>query len=120
MSGGRSFINVIQQSNTKTAEVKVGDGVTFLHWSDRTPGTVAEVINCKSGPKKDTPRKIGVRPDDYKVISGSPHDGSAKYEITENPDAPITWFLLTPRGWKGEHGGYLRVGDRDVYQDPSF
>jgi hypothetical protein len=121
MSHGRSLINVLQQSNTKTAEVKVGDGVTFLHWSDRSPGTVAEIQNFKSGPKAGTPRRIGVRADDYKVIKGSVHDGSAVYEITPNPEARVSWFLLTKKGWKREGGStFLRVGERDVYSDPTF
>lgn len=116
---GRSLINLLQQSNTKTAEVKVGDGATFLHWSDRTPGTVSEVVNFKSGARQGTPRRIAVRPDKYEVVSGSQRDGSAKYEITPDPEAPVLWFTLGKRGWVGVKGGRLRVGDREVWYDPT-
>jgi len=121
MSHGRSLVNILQQSNTKTTTVKAGDGVTFLHWTDRTPGTVAEVENYKTGPKAGTPSRIGVRADSYEVVSGSTHDGSARYEITPNPGAPVVWYRLTKKGWKRDGGStFLQVGERDAYCDPMF
>ncbi|WP_128378525.1 hypothetical protein [Streptomyces cavernae] len=121
MSHGRSLVNVLQQTNTKTATVKVGDGVTFLRWSDRSPGTVAEVQTFKSGPKAGTPRRIGVRADNYKIVSGSQQGGSARYEITQDPEARVFWYRLTKKGWKREGGStFLHVGTREVWCDPTF
>lgn len=106
--------------NTLTDSVKVGDGVTFLHYSDRSPGTVAKVIPFASGARQGQPRVIYIRPDDYKVIKGSAYDGTAQYEIIPNESNPMIIARLGRRGWVTPSGTRVQVGDRDAYSDPSF
>lgn len=106
-------------NTSKTAPVK-GGAVTFLHWTDRKPGTIAEVLYFKTGAKAGEVRAIVVQADDYRVISGSTYDGSAQYEITPNANAPKQTFRLTDTGWKSPTGNRLAIGMREVWTDPSF
>lgn len=109
----------------------VGMGATILRWSDRDAATIVSVdANPKS---KAYSCIIEVVADDYKVVSGSTHDGSAKFEFTPAKDGRKYIYrknaktgmwesayksIVNNRLLKGEGG--LRIGERDKYVDPSF
>jgi len=123
-----SLINHLYSRMTKGAPVpEVGMGVTILHWSDRSAGTIVEVF------KIGDDLAIAVTGDDYKIVSGSVMDGSADYEYTPRPDGNRSYYRFTAKGWRSvwknpdtgrwklsDGGNGLIVGTRDRYYDPSF
>lgn len=131
-----SLVNRLME-NGRT-EPEVGMGCTFFSWSDRSSGTVVEVIPFKSGPKAGKARIAMVRPDNVEVISGSEQDGSARYKITPAEDGQAVLVkrmpdrkhkdpktgeeIVSPGGWRagGAHGTKVSFGFRDHYHDPHF
>lgn len=112
-----SLVNhVMGNSNQKTPEV--GMGVTFLSYTDRSPGTVASV--SKSG------KSITVRADNYKRTDTNGMSESQTYEFSDNPDAPEVTYTLRKNGQWVKQGQPLKggsrvaVGYRDAYYDFSF
>lgn len=103
-------------------EPKVGDGATVCMWSDRNPATITEVLRFKSGEREGQIRGVVVKADNWKVVSGSEHDGSAQYEYQSNDAARGVTFLVNQRGQYVQKGGgdKLRIGHRERYYDPSF
>lgn len=104
-----SVINRLATSpGTKHPDAHVGDGVTFIYWSDRTVGTVVRV---------ETLNRCVVK-DDAVVLD---EDGIHAKTITRNPDAPEIILLRTKKGWKvkGEPTRVL-MGCRDYYYDRDF
>jgi hypothetical protein len=113
--------NIMDASQKKIDDVKIGDGVTFLHWTDRDPGTVAEIVTFKTGARAGQIKAIGVRADNYVITSGSEYDGSAQYEITPDPDARVIYATLRKNGkFETKGGTRVAVGYRDRHYDPSF
>lgn len=116
-----SFINNLLSDSSK--EPEVGDGVTFLHWSDRDPGTLVEIKRFKSGARKGEISQVGVQADHWEIVSGGEHNGSATYEYSRNPEAPVVWFKRNNKGqWvkPGNRSGGLSIGRRERYYDPHF
>ena len=104
-----SVINSLAtRPRAKYPDAHVGDGVTFIYWSDRTVGTVVRV---------ETPNRCVVK-DDIVVTAD---DGIHAKTITRDPDAPETTLLRTKKGWKVK-GEPIRVlmGVRDYYYDIGF
>lgn len=125
-----SLTNRIMESGRYPTPV-VGMGVTFTHWSDRTPGTIVAVRERNGKLYEidtvgdDPGRNLAVWP-------------AQRYEIT--PTDPATVTADTPRStWRMDRAGRLRrtrvnengrrvltdnggivLGSRDYYQDPSF
>jgi hypothetical protein len=120
----------------------VGMGATILMWTDREPATIIDVWH-KNARKADfgpdgAPReitdglRIKVQRDDWAVVSGSGHDGSAVYAYTPNPNGGTSIFewrgrwievrlnAETKRWIKADSGNGLSIGNRDKYWDPSF
>lgn len=119
-----SFVNYLI-SGAGQREPEVGMAATICMWSDRNPATVVEVLRFKSGARKGQVRGVLVTEDNYKVVSGSEHDGSAQYEYTSNTQGVRYTFLINQRGQyvgKGAHvgGDKLSLGNREAYRDPSF
>ena len=121
------MINSILASATKgQPEPVVGMGATFLHYSDRFPGTVTEVFKIGKA------TAIRVAGDSFRVLRGSIQDGSAEYGISPDWDATggvwkfdgKRWVSVrkNPKTgrWKKTYSGNLRIGSRDVYYDPHF
>ena len=100
--------SIIANPKTVTLNAHVGDGVTFLYWSDRTVGTVVRV---------ETPNRCVVQED--RIVTDE--TGAHAVSITPDPDAPETTLLRTKRGWKVK-GEPIRVimGERDYYYDIGF
>lgn len=104
--------------------VYVGMGVTFLSWTDRSPGTIVEVNTKKN--------YIVCIEDDCKRIDKNGMSECQEYEYTTNPDGHERYFRKDKNGqWRGmrfnENGrlvysgvGGLRVGEREKYYDFSF
>jgi hypothetical protein len=130
-------------------EPEVGMGVTLLHWTDRSAGTIVAVKTVGKA------LIIEITEDDAKVVAGSSFDGTAEYEFTSRPDASRLMYRREANGkWvrvgfkvtdyvQKEHvnvdgtkemrtrpvmskrlskigGAGLVIGQRDAYRDPSF
>lgn len=112
-----SSINYIL-GNSNFIKPEVGMPVTILYWSDRKPGTIINV--SKSG------KRVDVQFDDYMIIKGSEHDGSAEYEFMQNSENEIVSFSLRKNGsWTKKNnatrsGLRLCLGRRERYYDPNF
>lgn len=128
-----SVINHLMASGTiGQPEPTIGMGVTILSWSDRKAGTITRTgiwAKCKA---------IEVREDHSRVVSGSTHDGTAKWEYAPNPTGNALFFVFKDDQWrratneadprdfvklklyKKGSGQGLRIGSRETYYDPSF
>lgn len=87
----------------------------FTSGSDRYPCTVTAV--SKSG------HTVTVRREEYRVVSGSAHDGSAKYEFTPGTGPGSEVFTRRQDGTyrrKGNSYSVLVLGAWDAYYDPHF
>lgn len=106
-----SLINDLMSNTTRVPTV--GMGATRLGWTDRYPYTIVEVIN---------ERRIVVQADNYRVIRGSAHDGSAEYEYTPDIDAPLITVTKRKDGKWREMGrsNLFTIGERSRYYDPTF
>ena len=101
---------------TTTQTPVVGDPATYSVGSDSYPATVVAV--SKSG------HRVTLQDDDWKVVSGSMVDGSAKYTYSPYPQGPTR--VATRRadgsyrlvGWSS--GGWVGFGRRVKHYDPSF
>ena len=136
----RSVTNDIMQRSTKgQPEPQVGMGATLLSYSDRHAATIV-CVNSLNYTRWDC--LIRVQQDDAKVVSGSGHDGSAVYEFTPNPEAPVLMFArrvgtgrwdsvrlaeykhrsgaTSSRFVSADAGAGLAVGYRSEYYDPHF
>jgi hypothetical protein len=105
---------------TKNIVPEVGMGATYCINSDCYPYTIVEIINDKT----IICQQDRHFPDD----SDGKYDyySNQKYTYKSNLDAPKTIFTLRKNGvWikKGEkirNFGYISIGHRHCYQDPSF
>lgn len=96
----------------------IGMGVTRSTGSDRYPYTISRI--APNG------RRMWVKADEAKVVSGSELDGSAVYEYTSDEDAPEVEITLRKNGrWERKGAsmtwwsGYS-IGERSYYRDPHF
>jgi hypothetical protein len=95
---------------------KVGMGVTFCFWSDRSAGTIVEVCSL---------RRIVVQRDDSKLVGGSCESEMQKYKFMRVPDAPRLVVKKSTDGQWYTEGGKAKgtkivIGHRDEWRDPSF
>lgn len=107
-------------------EPKVGMGVTFLHWTDRSAGTIFRVFTVG----KTT--YIETRDDDYKRIDKNGMSEEQDYEFKTRVNGCKRYFRIGRKGFwesvkQNEAGRWvksgsrgLRIGDRDHYHDFSF
>ncbi len=124
-----SLVNHLSSRMTIGApEPVVGMGATVLGWTDRHAATVIDVAVIR----KQT--VVTVQHDDARVVSGSAHDGSAKWETKPDPAGNTRKFsrrspndkwhevsINPDTGRLVKSGGYgLLIGQRDHYRDPSF
>ena len=108
--------NLINSSATPV----VGEGVTFLLWTDRKPGTVTEVVYYKSGAKKGQLRMVRVQEDHVVHLGYDPSLGYDEVMYERDTEAPVQEYRVTDRGWTDKFGGRLVTGHRDYYYDPHF
>ncbi len=97
---------------------KINDGATIHSYSDRNPATVIFVSD----------REIRIQSDNYEVVSGSEHDGSAQYVYDRNLTGYVTCIRPVRSGsrkgqWRvngRKEGNSVSFGHRERYHDPSF
>jgi hypothetical protein len=98
-------------------KIEVGTGVTIHYVTDCRPGTVIKV--SPSG------KTLTVQRDEWKVVKGSCHDGSAEYEYSRDPNGIIEVYSLRSNGryvitGSDKRGTCLQIGIRRYYYDPHF
>jgi hypothetical protein len=98
-------------------QISVGMEATRNAYTDSTPCTVIAISKTGS--------QITLQDDDYKVISGSEQDGSAKYEYIRNPNGAISIATRRKDGTYRLKGycpgyGFINLGFRRRYYDPHF
>lgn len=94
------------------------EGATYSVGSDRYPATIVEVTLFASGPRKGQPREVTVQTDNWTVVSGSQHDGTAKYVYNRDYGGAKRTFKAQKDGTLGAPGHRLHLGSRDRYYDP--
>ena len=82
--------NRLEEGKIFVKEIKVGDGVTEYHWSDRTPYEVIEVINQKH---------IIIRKMDYKRIDNNGMSDTQDYQYISNENNPKYELVLRNNVW---------------------
>lgn len=122
---GSVFNHLYSRMVVGQPEPTVGMGATLLHWTDRDPATIIEVFKIGDCPA------ITVQEDTYKVVKGTPYDGTAEYEYSPDPNGRKSTYRFRKNRWeevfKGDTGRWkitggsgLRIGERDRHYDPSF
>lgn len=94
------------------ADLKVGDGMTEVMWTDRHPYTVVEISESR--------QTVKVQADNYKRTDKNGMSDSQSYEFSPNTDSPIETLR-----WSKKRGLYTRKGTpfwlgRRCYHDYSF
>lgn len=120
-----SLVNHITAGSGPQPEV--GMPATFLHWTDRSPGTVREVFT--KGPWT----YVGVSGDDYKRIDKNGFSESQTYEYDTTDKGDRTWFRRKEGGkwmgtrqnrdtgrWVAHNSSGIAFGYREKYHDFSF
>ena len=103
-----SLINSITAS--AASELAVGDGVTHLQWSDRTPYTVIAV--SASG------KTATIQMDRWTRVDSNGMSDAQEYAITPDPDGATRTIRLGKKGW-GSKGERFALG-RSRYHDFTF
>ena len=126
-----SLVNHLYSRMTDGAPAPtVGMAATTLSWTDRHAATVTKVFELTS---KVWAYEIHVVDDIVTVISGSTHDGTAKFATTPTNDgyaalyrqdrktgAWVRGYINIETGKFKKGTGGLILGHRDHYVDPSF
>jgi hypothetical protein len=108
-------------------EPAVGMGVTFLHWTDRSAGTIFRVFSVGKSVCIET------RDDECRRTDGNGLSESQSWEFKTNVRGSKRYFRRENDGrwseirfdsetkrWKKTGGCGLHIGARDAYNDPSF
>ena len=123
-----SMVNHLYSRMTKgQPNPEIGMGVTFLHWTDRSPGTIIDIFTIAGDVA------IAVQADSYKrTDDNGAFTECQSYEFQPNPDGGITHYRLNSGKWRQVRrspdsgrwvyadGHGLRIGERDAYYDPCF
>jgi len=110
-----SFIN--QLMATSKTEPAPGMGVTFLQYSDRSPGTIVRVERFKSGAHKGEVSRFYVAPDKVDIVEITP---AVTAETAESFTGRVIEVKRKSKGWRTKHDTAVSVGTRSYYYDPSF
>lgn len=125
-----SVINHLHSRATRGQPLpEVGLGVTLLHWTDRSPGTIQNVF------EEGKYLYIAVTDDDFKRTDKNGISERQTYDYTPRPDgvpsfyrrpcddpnAPFTGVRKnTQTGRWNKNGNAIRIGVREKYEDPCF
>ena len=133
--------SVVNWSSSKTwypyDALKIGNGATVYHWSDRHGATLVKIHTYKNGR-----RFIEVQQDHAKRTDDNGMSESQRYEFTPNPEGSLDHaevidietedgqkgFILEPRYLNPETGRFVKdqhlprisLGHRSEYYDYSF
>lgn len=103
-----------------------GMGVTFLRWTDRSPGTIFRVFTVGKT------QYIETRDDDYTRTDKNGMSESQEYTFKTRVNGRRRYFRIGRKGlweearqneqgrWVKAGGPGLRIGDRGAYHDFSF
>ena len=105
-----SLINHVMSASVAPTPV-VGMGITILHWTDRSAGTIVKV--SPSG------KTFWFTTDTTKRIDKNGMSEMQEYAYTSNLDATPSVARLTKRGWRSAGLG-IALGYRRAYHDFSF
>lgn len=111
-----SLINHVM-STAKVIEPKIGMGVTFLHWTDRSAGTIVEVVSDS---------RIIIQTDFAERTDKNGMSECQTYFFRRNLQAPRQIFTKRKNGaWVREgspmkSGQKILIGERSAYHDYSF
>lgn len=106
-----SVINHLMSGHVGGPVPTVGMGLTVLHWTDRSAGTIVRV--SPSG------KTFWFTDDTVTRTDSNGMSESQDYTYTSNPASKVHAARLTTRGWKSEGHG-ISVGYRRAYHDYSF
>lgn len=94
-------------------DITIGMGATFCIGSDSYPATVIDIT--PSG------KTVTIQEDNYEIISGSSHDGSAEYTYSANPNGRVISFRYSTKSKNWKNSSYRAYfGIRRKYYDPHF
>jgi len=106
-----SVINAVPSGTNGQPTPEVGMGITLLHWTDRSAGTITRVsVSGKTFWFKD---------DVVARIDANGMSESQEYAYAPG-DGPEKRAGLTKRGWKQVGGPRIALGYRRAYHDYSF
>jgi hypothetical protein len=126
-SGTGSLINHVMSAANNNIQPEIGMGVTFLSWTDRSPGTIVEINTLKNGVTE-----IVVQEDKYKRIDKNGFSESQEYEYTPNPEAfkkhyrlidgkwVRYYFANESNRWRKDKDDRIVVGRREKFHDFTF
>lgn len=108
------MLNKIMGDAKQTKKPSIGMGVTILHYTDRTAGTIIEV--------SPTGKTIKFQLDKVTRVDKNGMSDSQEYSYEPNPQAEVHTAYLTRHGqWKVRRQGYGVLLDcRRYYHDYSF
>jgi glyoxylate utilization-related uncharacterized protein len=122
-----SLVNHLYARGTKgQPEPVVGMGATFLHYTDRSAGTISKVETIKGVLYIEVQGDLSIRTDKNGFSE------SQVYTYIPQPDAHASrWRFKNDRWeqiylntetnrWKVSKNGGLRIGSRETYHDFSF
>lgn len=104
----------------------LGEGATILHWTDRTPATVVEII------KAGKATIVATQDDDYKRTDSNGMSDCQAYEFSRDPNGNKSYWKLKGSKWVGvrknpDTGRWVETkcngiafGFRSAYYDFSF
>ncbi len=115
-----NIMNRIREGGFEGYDPKVGDGATYLMWSDRMPYTIIEVRRNKAGKVF----QVTVQEDKAtRTDKNGQSDCGQTYLFQPNPNGEIRRLSRRKCGrWiirGGKHGAFL-LGERSKYHDYSF
>jgi hypothetical protein len=114
-----SLINALS-AGPSSIEPEIGMGVTFLQWSDRSPGTILYIERFKTGAKAGQVKMLLIQTDTATRIDTNGQSDAQSYDITPNPNGNIIRAKWTTKGFRTASGTAVRIGSRDMYYDYSF
>ena len=119
-----SLVNHIY-SRSFTTDINVGDGATFLMWTDRKAATVIDVFT------KGKYTYFTIQEDNVSRIDSNGMSDAQSYEYTPNPEGCTKTFRVTENGYQAVYvnpetgrfvntSGNVIVGRRSHHHDYSF
>lgn len=100
---------------------EVGMGITLLHWTDRSAGTITRVELFKSGPRTGQVRAFWFKEDKAIRIDNNKMSESQEYRFEPQPDARERQARQKKNGaWCEVRSSQIALGHRSAYHDYSF
>lgn len=122
-----SLVNLMAMNAAHPSELpEVGTGVTFYSWTDRSAGTVTEIVDAKK-------MIVGIKSDTATRTDSNGMSDCQEYSYTTNYDSRTQYYRYSQKKkcWEGveknEKGRWvlngsksIGMGHRSAYHDYSF